>query len=45
LYEVALSTEEEEMWQFAESLREKSQQRDVGVAGVAVGYATTSVSQ
>jgi len=33
------------MWWFAESLRKKNQQTDVGVAGVAVRYATTSVSK
>jgi len=27
------------MWRFAESLRKKSQQTDMGVAGVAVGHA------
>jgi len=33
------------MWRLAESLRKKKQQTDVGVAGVALGYATTSVSK
>jgi len=32
------------MWQFAESLRKKNQ-TDVGVAAVAVGHASTSVSK
>jgi len=33
------------MWRFAESLRKKNQQTDVGVAGVAVGHAIASVSK
>jgi len=33
------------MWQFAEYIRKKKQQMDVGVAGVAVGHATTPISK